>query len=98
MSISDEEKEAHYGLGCVYERKGLLDLALGEFQGIYEHDLHYLDVSFKVSDLQEKEIGSGKGKSTRELPFFSKPLARPEMGKFDVQNVWALVPIRLHFV
>ena len=91
LSISDEEKEVHYGLGGVYERKGLLDLALSEFQSIYEHDLHYLDVSFKVSDLQEKRLVLEKERAARELPF-SKPLARPGDGQIRCPKCMGISP------
>jgi tetratricopeptide (TPR) repeat protein len=50
-SMDNFKKEALYNLGCIYEQQEETDLALEQFQEIYQEDIGYEDVGQRVEKL-----------------------------------------------
>ena len=96
-SMDTEEKEVVYNLARTYERKGLLDLALAEYQSIYEQDLKFKDVALKIPTLYEQKMKEeknlseiGKGRPSPE------DLARPQEGQIRCPKCLHIIASDLH--
>jgi len=81
-TMDNEEKLIVYQLAKVFERKGLSDLALKEFQSIYEQDIQYQDIALKIPVLYEKKMQEEKllEEKSKQIPF-SKKISKPNKGE-----------------
>src|SRR5262249_41996240 len=81
VSPDETEKEIRYDLGRVYERKGLLDMALKEYQAIYEHAMKFRDIALKIPVLYEKKMASEQRASETDGLTIAQRTARPQEGQ-----------------
>jgi hypothetical protein len=91
--LDESEKSALYNLARAYERKGLTDLALKEYQIIYEQDMRYKDIAHKIPVLYEKKIQEEQEQEGRDArtPRAQK-IEKPSAGEIRCPKCLNIIP------
>lgn len=89
ITMDETEKEALYNLARTYERKGMTELALKEYQVIYEQDIKFKDIALKIPVLYEKKTQAEK--QTAERQKLSPKIMRPQEGQIRCPRCLSIV-------